>query len=541
MPVLAQFSGIVPRKAWHTLEPTEATIAHNAKLRNGKLEAWRETKSVGMGVQDAKTLYWYGCCPLTWDTCVDVAEYVVDYGRIFLTGRVDQPETAVVDKTTCAPTYFFLGVPNPTTILSITATETDGRDCSARSYVYTFVNIFGEESAPSPVSRQITVEDGTAVTVTGFETPPDGYGITEIWLYRTATGYRDYNVKEQEPLTDYLKVAEFAVGTTTYTDTILEKNLGPALSTREYRVPPKKLRHISYLRGTGILTGVTDNMVHFSAPYLPYNWPAEYDLTLPYNIVNAVSVGSNYFVSTDSYPYVITGDGACEARKCRNVEDVDVPLPDISCGYSNSAIATPFGMVYSSKDGLVLVASNATFRIITSKWFSSDDWVKIRPDTVRLAYWRGYIFCVTDVVTFLLEIDGETYSDMRLGELVTLSDRPVDLMTNSAGELTLLGEDRLIRQWNAGDTLRPYHWESRELDFGGESSPTAAKIRTQGTTFTLLTRWDDVSYSRYVSSEKPFRLGRLGRHLNYRIRLQGTGAVDFLALGMADLLVNRGQ
>lgn len=539
MPVLNAFGGIVPRTPWHLLQPNEATIAHNVKLRNGKVQAWRERKPVGLGVQNAKTVYYKGCCLLTWDTCTSVAEYVTDYGRLFITGRTEQPETFTLIN--CAPKYFKLGVPAPVTAPVVSCVEATGRDCALRSYVYTYVNCFGEESAPSPVSGPLSVRDGTPVNVHGMVLPPDGYGVEEIWVYRTATAYRDYQVKEQEPLTDFLKVAELKLPVTYMTDTLLEKYLGPVLNTREARVPPKNLQHISYLRGTGVLTGVTVNGVHFCAPYQPSNWPAEYDMTLPYNIINMVTVNDKVIVSTDGYPYVIDGAPSCEARKCRAANDVDIPLPDISCGYANSAIPTPFGMVYSSKDGLVLVTPNAQFQILTSKWFSTDDWGKLRPDTVRLAYWRGYLFCVTDIVSFMLEIDGGTYSDFQLGALTTISDKPLDMHTTSSGELIMLDADRIVYQWDAGGSFREYIWESRELSFDGKSSPTTAKVRSPDTLFKLLSPWADTAYARKVTNDEPFRLGRLGRHLNYRIGLYGVGDVDYVDLGMTELTINTGR
>lgn len=551
---VTRFGGIRPRAALHELSDGEAMIAHDVKLRNGKLQSWRERKAAGLACEDAKTIHFDGCCLLSWDTCVEVADYVTDYDRLYITGRSAQPEVFTLES--CEPTYYFLGVPNPASAPTITVTDAGSNDTDAvmkramshRSYVYTYVNIFGEESAPSPASASVDVFDGGTVAVSGFANPPDGYGIAEVWIYRSATAWREYSVKEQEPLTDYLKVAELVLddlGTDlssyTYTDSLLEKYLGPAIVTREVRVPPADMRNIAYLRGTGVLAGTTANRVHFCAPYTPYNWPAEYDLTLPYNIVHAVAVGSYYIVSTDSYPYVIAGDGACEARKCRAVDDVDAPLPDIACGYAHSAIATPFGMIYSSRDGLVLVNNKAQYSILTGKWFSTDDWVKIRPDTVRLGYARGYLFCMTDVLTFLLEIDGDTYNDMRLGELVTLSDSSIDMVTTHFGELMMLDEDRLVYQWNAGDRLRVFHWESGELDLDGTFSPTAAKVRTAGTHFKLCTPWKDVAYERYVKDEQPFRLGRLGRHLRYRVCFTGTEDVDWFLLGTSIRSSESGQ
>ena len=539
MAVINKFGGIVPRAAWHELRDNQATIAHDVKLRNGKIEAWRERKPIAMAVGDATSVYFKGCCALSWSECVTVADYVTDYGRLFITGRVDRPETFVLKN--CVPEYYYLGVPAPVAAPAVSGVQKDGRDCAARSYMYTYVNIFGEESAPSPVSVSLTTKDGDSVTITGLRPPPAGYGIVEIHIYRTATAYRDDRVKEQEALTDFLKVAEIPATQTSHVDSLKEKYLGPVNNTRENRVPPQSLRQIRYMRGTGVLTGVTNNEVHFSAPYQPHNWPSEYDMTLPYNIVNMVTVDDYVMISTDGHPYVIEGGPSCEPRKCRPAQDGDIPLPDISCGYPNSAISTPFGMVYSSKDGLVLLKPNAAFDIITAAWFSTDDWTKIRPDTVRLAYWRGYIICITDIVSFMLEIDGNTYKDYELGALTTISDKPVDMITSSSGELIMLDNDRLVYQWNAGDTLREYMWESRELDLGGDYSPTSAKVRTQGTKFKLLTPHPDLAYERYVSDEEPFRLGRLGRHYNYRVGFYGTGNVDFVDIGMTHMTVNRGQ
>jgi len=538
MGAITQFGGIFPRTPWHLLPENAATKAHNVKLRNGKLEPWRETKKLSVAVPEAKTLVAVGCCMMTWDTCVSTTEYLPDYNRLYLTGRVDRPEVAVLDPN-CNPTYFYLGAPEPIAAPRLSFTEATGRDCSARAYVYTFVNIFGEESAPSTPSQLVSVRDGDPVVLMGMETPPAGYGVVNMRIYRSSTAYRTGAEKEQDPLTDYMLVAEIEY-TTSFTDALLEKFLGPVLNTREVRLPPKALRNISHVVGTGALVGVTNNQVHFSQNFQPYSWPAEYDMTLNHNIVNMVTIDQQAIVSTDGYPYVVSAAPNCEARKCRAVNEVDIPLPDISCGYANSAIATPFGMVYSSKDGLVLVSTDAKFQVITSAWYSTDDWVKIRPDTVRLAYWRGYLICVTDVVSFMLEIDGNTYQDFKLGAMVTLSDQPVDMWVSTNGELLLL-QDQIVSQWNAGSTLRPYIWESREMHFGGTASPNTAKLKTTGIEFRLLTPVGGLDYTRFIMNDKPFRLGRLGRHLYYRMGFYGIGVVEHAELGTANVTINQGK
>lgn len=530
MPTITQFGGIIPRAPWHVLPLNNATIAHDVKLRNGRLEPWRERLPAAIAVSGAVSVYYHGCCPLTYDRCVDLAEYVTDYDRLFFTGRSDYPEAAAIGAS-CALTYYRLGVPAPASAPAVAGAQTTGRNAAARSYVYTFVNLFGEEGAPSPASAPLTVSDSTAVTISGFEKPAASYGVNTIRIYRTSTVWRSGNEKEQQPATDFMLVATIAADTASYVDVIAESKLGEAITTEDNREPPADLRHITYLRGTGVLAGVTTNQVHFCKPYQPGNWPAEYDLTLPYNIVHAVSLGSLLFVSTDSYPFVIKGAPSCEPHQCRDVTEVLTPLPDIGCGHVHGAISTPFGMVYSSKDGLVLVDASAKFQIITSAWFSTDDWVKIRPDTVRLAYWRGYIVCATDVLSFMLEIDTGVYNDVKASNLVTISDKPVDMFVTQSDELIIL-QDNVCYQWNAGKSFRPYKWTSRTMGFGGESAPTTAKIMTDGITFKLIAPDGSRLYERFVPDSKPVRLKRLGRARDWRMSFEGKGTVEYASLGV---------
>ncbi len=530
MPTISTFGGIIPRMPWANLPLENATVAHDVKIRNGKLEPWREKLAIAQAVQDAVVVHFHGCCPYTFDTCVDMAEYVTDYSRLYFTGRKDYPEVASIGSN-CSLTYYRLGVPQPTQAPNISCSESYGRQCSARSYVYTFVNIFGEEGAPSPASRQVTVADGTAVAVSNFSVPDSVYGVESINVYRTATILRDGTEKTQEPGTEFLFVANIPLGTGVYADTVLEKMLGEVITVENNREPPVDLRHITYLRGTGVLAGVTTNQVHFCQAYQPSNWPAEHDLTLPYNIVHAVSLGSKLFITTDSYPYVIDGAQDCEPKKCRGVDDVNTPLPDISCGHVHGAISTPFGAIYASKDGIVLVNPSGQFQIISSAWFSTDDWVKIRPETARFAYWRGYLICVTDVISFMLEIDSGTYNDVKTAALVTVSDVPVDMTTTQSGELILL-QDSMLWQWNAGSSYRAYRWDSRELGFGGESTPIVAKVRTDGIKLCIMGSDSANNYERFVPNEAPVRLKRLGRQRNWRLRLSGKGTVEYIVLGM---------
>lgn len=538
MATFTSFGGIIPRTPDHALPLTNASIAHNVKLRNGKIEAWRERRSWGLAVADALSMYVYNCGLYSWDTCTSVTKYLPDYKRHYITGRNDYPEVFTIENNTLA--YQYLGVPNPTSVLSVVApTNTGNTNSASRNYVYTYVNNFGEESGPSLPSRSIIVEDGTTVLLSGIATPTPGYGVVGVNIYRSATGQRTGDEGQQELVTVYRRVAALELPVTSYSDSIIDLNLGPALSTRECRLPPAALRHITTVEGTGTMVGVTNNRVYFTRDFRPYDWPAANEMVLPHNIVNMKTLDRFVFVSTDSVPYVIDGQSTNQPRQCRPVEDVNTKLPDIGCGYTDSACITPFGMVYSSPDGLVLVNPRAEYQIITSSWFSTDDWKDLRPETVRLVYWRGYVVCVTDVVSFLLEIDAGSYNDVTIGALSTFSDTPQALYVSDNNELLML-DDQFVYQWDAGDTLRPYQWRSRNFTWGGGPSPIAGKVRTTGTNITLHSIDTNEEDTVFVYNEKPFRFARLGRSYEFWFEVQGTETVDFVDIGTMYTTVNSG-
>ena len=544
--ILDRFGGLVPRLSPHKLKPQQASLAHNVKLRNGRLVPWRERCPYASVGQGNLSFHLSGCCTVAWPTVVQAADVAPDWGRFYITGRTTALE-AVEMSCDCKPTYYFVGVPAPLTPPTAIGDEESSRKADARSYVYTYVNKWYEESAPSPASNLIQVADDSTVTVTGIAIPPEGYGIIAANIYRTATGTQVADGKIQKPLTDYLYVGTVTFPSTTFTDNILGKFLGQPLSTQKVRMPPAHMQNICKIDGVARLAGTTKNHIHVSENFQYHNWPVVYDLTLPHTIIHMVAVDQKLYVTTDSVPYVVDVS-SCEEMKCTPVYDVQSQLPDIACKYNHAVIGTPFGMFFSSPIGLVLIDSKASWTIATARWFSADDWQKIQPDTVRLAYWQGFLFIVTDTVTLLLDINGDPYGDIKDAELSTLSDHPVDLEVTPTGKLMML-EGEEVSVWDSAETFREFLWESRELTPGNGSdayprsftwSPVSGKILSKDTKMTLFNPRGETVYERKVINERPFRIPRAGRHLWYRLRLEGIDPVEFAELGTAHFTVNDG-
>lgn len=539
------FGGIIPRYPEHRIPDNGALRAHNVKLRNGKIEAWRELCDFAEVDSTAASFHIHGCCATGWDSIVQAAEVSPDWGRYYISGRQSYLEAVALD-CHCQPTYYRLGVPTPPTPPVISATEACGRDTDARAYVYTYVNQWYEESAPSPVSDTIQVTDGTDVTVSGIALPPDGYGIIGANVYRAVTGFRQVQGKEQNKTTDFLFVKFIKFPSTRFTDDVLMLGLGQAIETEKVRMPPDGLSNLVSIDQTVQLAATKKNKIYRSERFQLYDWPVKYEITLDSTIIHMGQFGMKLFVTTDTVPYVIDVQD-CDSTHCTQVVPVETPLPDISCGYQNSALMTPYGLVYSSPLGVVLVDSKSNWKIITSKWFSRDDWAKVAPDTARFGLYEGFLFIVTDRVSFILNIDGDVFSDEDGGELTTISDSPVAMERTSTGALMLLNDGK-IQQWNGSDEFREYYWESRELSLnksryplGNTWSPSSLKIRTDGgVKFTLKNSREEEVYERNVVREHPVRLPRLGRHLWWRIVLEGKNTIDFVDLGTAYFSVNDG-
>lgn len=535
---ITQFGGIVPRTPEHSLAVTQATLALNVNLRRGQLEPWRELCKYKDVPSTAVSLYMYGHCLYTWDNVVSVAELSPEWQRLYITGNSDIPQV-MVRGSCCGMTYYRLGVPTPPVPPHASAQEMCGRASDTRSYVYTWVNQWGEESAPSPASNLVMVADGTSVSVTGISLPPDGYGIVSANLYRSSTGFRPVDGKTQTPLTDYLFVATIYFPSVSYTDTVLTKKLGMPLDTVDVTPPPDRLQNITAVEGVIRLAGSVANRVYLSENFQPYNWPVKYELTLDSSIIHMKCLDQKLYVTTSTTPYIIDVS-SCDDTKCTPVTDIGRPLPDISCGHYNSAIITPFGLIYSSDPGVILIDPSARWHILTSKWLTAEQWHQLAPETARFEYWNGYLFIVTDETSFILDIDGDPYGDVRGMELSNISDAPIAMQATNTGQLMFL-QDSAVWFWDKSDTFRPFEWKSRELYSPGTEtinkrsfySPAALRLRSVQTFVRVEDDHGHTVYERTISGDKPVRLPKCGRHLSYRLYFTGTETVEFAELGTA--------
>jgi hypothetical protein len=354
-----RFAGMAPLISSRLLPPNMAEQTYNASLRNGELRGVRQP----IKIKDFSSMSAYGWAVRVPDPADPSAPvwipFTSKYADFFpnpLTNDAfdryvwidnNAPGTAAFPvqnsfaRIKAGQPTIQLGVPAPTNAPTVTVTGGSNINVT-RSYVYTYVNIFDEEGAPSdPVT--VTGHLNGTWTVTGFINPVNAAtrGLNRIRLYRTISGSTG---------TQYFRVAQFAINTTTYTDSQSDADValvGIILESTLW-IEPLQMEGIA-LMPNGFFAGWKGRDLFFSEPYRPWAWPAEYTLSVDHPIIDCGVVGQTLIVLTSVSPVLVTGinPAAMSMAKLTQVEP---------CVSANSVASSPEGLYYASPNGLILIS-----------------------------------------------------------------------------------------------------------------------------------------------------------------------------------------
>jgi hypothetical protein len=395
------FSGTVPRTGPTQIEANQAQLARNVKLQSRELRSWSlPVLEYTPTTPDVETIYridspsgekyW-----LEWATEVDVVQGpVADVSefRYYYTGDGLPKKTNYALATTSGAgtrpypdAWLYMGVPAPTAAPTLSPSSTSPT-VETRAYVYTNVSSFGsvkEESGPSPAATVTVTNTGATVTVSGFSAAPTtGYNITHRRIYRTITG---------ASTVIYSFVAEIPVATSSYVDNKTVTQLGSELPSLFWEPPPDDLKGLVAMPN-GILAGFKGNQVWFSEPYYPHAWPAQYMLTVDFNIVGLGVYQQTLVVLTTSVPYLISGVSPISMSQ----QKLPIPQPCVS---KKSIASDQFGVLYASPNGLVSIGAG-TQDVITVPLYTRDEWQELNPHTlVGMIYNNMYLGFYTQVTT----------------------------------------------------------------------------------------------------------------------------------------------
>ena len=362
-----------------------------------------------------------------------------------------------------------LGVPAVNTAAPIVACTGGTANIVTRSYVYTWVNEFGEESAPSLPTTFAGYSDATwnisgILDPAGFVLPLPFYGgvfagyagYNKKRLYRTITGLSGQ--------TTFYRVTELPAGTTVYDDTLPDTVLAGNLKLESvsWQPPPSTLKGFIAMPN-GFLIGFDGNNIYMSESYHFHAWPAEYKIASETPVVGLGVLGTTCVVCTQGYPATITGakPATCSFTKATTGEP---------CLGRGSIVSGPQGVIYSSQNGLILVGpggiNNVTEQIITR-----EEWLReFAPQYLRaVRYQNGYLACRMLPIGAPVPRSGffldPTDLKVALTELSDFEDCRSLSTDFWSGDVLFISTGH-IQRWDPPTTaLMPVQWRSKEFQF----------------------------------------------------------------------------
>ena len=325
-------------------------------------------------------------------------------------------------------------------------------DTVTRAYVYTLVNIYGEEGPPSPPAV-FSFHLGTVSLGIDYTAPAIDYApVKEIRIYRTpdASSIADYfYVGKISMLGSVSKVFDFV-------DSVTAAQLNEALASQNYYPPDPALIGLMSLPN-GILMAWKGNELHFSDAYKPHSWPPAYVLTFgDYSIVGAIAVGASALVTTTGKPFMISG--VSPDSMTNSVINVQ------QAGVSKWALADLGGqIVYASHDGIVVFDGGLPSLNFSDTYFTRDVW-RARYGaglaTMRFAVWDGRLIVYSASGAFTAYMIGLDESRGAMTELPALLAQ-CNFVSPIADQCYLAAGTQLFSVAN-GAALQAT-WASREI------------------------------------------------------------------------------
>lgn len=340
----------------------------------------------------------------------------------------------------------------------------------ATSYVYTFVNDIGEESAPSLPSATVLRPDGISVTVTTPTGVPTGiagdYFIQTKRIYRAATGSAG---------TAYRFVAEIPLAQADYVDVLSDTQLGEVLQSDNWALPPDDLEGILALPN-GVMVGFRRNQLCFSAQNHPHAWPVEYRLNTDTDIVGVGNIDTTVVIGTESFLYVASGNDPAAYSMSK------FEVPHAASSKLSFAYITGLGVLFSGPDGLMVVQGIGQVRNLTQDVFTRHQWQTLDPTSIvsvahndiYFMFWqsasvsgcyavdlRNNGFGVVEMAFHASAAFVEPIED-KLYLVLDMDNEPDDLLLPIAPTLPIYVDSRTVFEFEGKpDELMTYLWRTK--------------------------------------------------------------------------------
>lgn len=421
-----------------------------------------------------------------------------------------------------------------------------------RAYVFTMVNTWAEEGAPSPAA----IISPTYLQDVLVELK-DGDGVSTIPSFTNYRPQDHTNVYRTFGSNAYIKIGTIAASGTSYTDSAhTVSSVGTALTTLEYIPPPSGLFGLVSMPN-GWFAAFKGNTLYMSEPYRPHTW--QYSVSFPFSIRGICAAPQSLVVTTADSAYIVNGPHPASV----NSMELSVPCGGIS---HRSMTKLENGVAFLSNEGIVVVDGSQASLTASQNFWTRQAWRDTYGDyldELMLAYHDGFLVCVSngyksgvatnDAVGFLLRLDEAT------GALTHFNYQFNAMLRLPVQDTLYYAVGRKIYRFRESDALGAV-WYSRETVFKQFTKFGAGYLRANGTgTVTLqlyvdgaaMTYWNGdaippaeqaypaISFTVDASHKKfYFRLpGAVSTGgLRWQVRLTTSGAVDVHEVALAQTM-----
>ena len=420
-----------------------------------------------------------------------------------------------------------------------------------RYYFYTYVNDWGWESAPSPVSQLVEPDQNDKVWIEA-EPPPSGRNIVGWRLYRSVSGSTAsafqliYNLYGTTANVVRVKDLDGA-------DTEVFDYLGIALRNGSNKMPyedaPKPAENAAivdevcpsvtwleppvvkqngvevYLQGltdgaNGVMAGFIDNMFYCCEPYKPYAFPEKYRKTTKYPIVGIGSFGQTFFLGTRGNPYLASGSDSA------SISLLELPNPQ-ACVASRSISSVETGVLYASPDGICLCDLGGV-RVITEGLFTKKDWETLlgaTPETTILG-------AAHDGVYYLGHAGGLYGIDYVANKLISITSTvPTSMYVDKSSDTLYYTSGGFIRAMFGSATKRTAVYKTGLVTFPRPEPLAWLQVFSDFSSAVTVKWYGDgvLRHTQAVTNTTPLRLPS-GRYLEHQIEVSSAARVTSVIL-----------
>lgn len=540
--IVTGFAGAVKARESKLLADTVGVDSFNQKPGRGDLRPWRQPLTVATVPSGRKTIYRMGRDVvsdsdywLSWSSVVHAIRGFLASDtteRTYFTGSGTPKVTDNTIGLTSPPyptTARELGVPAPSTALTLTQVTPGTGSDETRFYLQTFVTDKGEESKPSAVTS-FTCKPGAVINITGLAAVPAGnYGITLRRIYRTVVG----SSNEAE----FYRLLEIPSGDTTAQDNataptriVLESN-GPVdgESGLAWDMPPAAGKHLTAMWG-GMAAMIDGRSVRVCEQNRPWAWPVKYEITPPDVTPVALAVwDKNLLVLSNGRPYVITGS----IPSALGDDPIDF---EQSCVSERGPATVVDGVCWPAPDGAAYWGARGP-RILTAGLMLREDWQLLKPATMVGTQYEGAYMVFYEptpgtLKAFVLDpVNPQGVYFLDVGYSAAYFDRLTDSLYVLDGTS--------VKKWDAGASFMTATFKSKV--FRCPRPMNMGFLQVTATSYpvdvTITAKWVDdggvartVTQTRSVTSQRVLKLKGGFLADEWQIECSTAGAVQGIAL-----------